>query len=270
MRSAASRTVVWLSLGAAVLLTVFPLYWTFVMATQDPVKSFGSPRLLYRPDFSAFGRVWSDQGFVSAAVMSLETAAITVAIALVIAIPAAYVITVRRVRGRSALLGWLFVAYLFPDFIVAIPLYAILQNVGLFDRPLGLALAYQAFMAPLSVWLLMSFFRAVPHDLAEAATLDGCGAWAILRRIYLPLAGPGIATTAILVAISVWNEVTVALALTSSNPTVPIVVAAYKGYAALKWDELGAAALLSMAPVIAFAAFGQRYIVRGLTAGIDR
>jgi len=260
----------WAYLALALVLTVFPLYWTFVIATRPPVASFGTPEFIFEPDFSALVAVWESNGFIQAALMSLGTVLLTVAVTLVITVPAAYILTRRNVRGHVGLVAWLFIAYLFPDFLIAIPMYAILQNVGLFDTPAGLALAYQGFMVPLSMWLLLAFFAAIPDELAQASTLDGCTAWGTLRHIYLPLVVPGIATVAILMAVEIWNEVTIALALTSQNPTVPIVVASFKGYAAMQWDKLGSASLISMVPVIIFAVFAQRYIVRGLTAGIER
>ncbi|CAN5257013.1 carbohydrate ABC transporter permease [soil metagenome] len=260
----------WIYLAIALIVTIFPLYWVFCIATQDPVKSFGVPRFFFVPDFSAFAVVWNDQGFGPAALMSASTVAITLALTLAVTVPAAYILTRRKVRSSTGLLGWLFVAYLFPDFLVAIPLYSVLQSLGLYDTAPGLAIAYQAATIPLAMWLLLAFFRTVPVELAEAATLDGCSSWMTLRHVYLPLLVPGIATTSIIIAVNVWNEVTIALALTSSHPTIPILASSYKGYAAVHWDQVGAASLLSALPVLLFAVFAQRYIVRGLTAGVER
>jgi len=256
-----------ITLAIAVFVTIAPFYWIFVLSTQDPASSFGEPRFFYHPSFSAFKTVWSDRDFLAATRMSVITGALTVLISLAVSIPAAYILVKRKVRKRSGLLSWLFIAYLFPDFIIALPLYSVLQNMGLYDTSIGLALAYQGFMAPLAMWLLMAFFKAVPDEIGQAAKIDGCSEWATLRRIYLPVVRSGVATVAILVAINVWNEVTIALALTSSNPTLPIVVSSYKGYAALRWDQLSAAILLSVIPVLIFAAFAQKQIVRGLTEG---
>ncbi|BBY66564.1 carbohydrate ABC transporter permease [Mycolicibacterium helvum] len=260
----------WTFLGMAVLLTLFPLYWTFCIATQDPVATFGEPRFIFTPRFSAFETVWNDQGFIQALGMSALTVGITLVITMVVVIPAAFILTRREVRARTGLLAWLFVAYLFPDFLVAIPLYSVLQSIGLYDTALGLALAYQTAAVPLAMWLMLAFFRALPPELSEAATLDGCSTWRTLRYVSLPLVIPGIATTAIILAVNMWNEVTIALALTSANPTIPILASRYKGYASVHWDQLAAAALLTSAPVLLFAVFVQRYIVRGLTAGIER
>jgi len=257
-------------LSIAIIVTVFPVYWTFCIATQDPVAAFGSPKFLFVPDFSAFAIVWNDQGLADAFLMSASTVAITLTLTLAVVVPAAFILTRRRVRARTGLMGWLFVAYLFPDFLVAIPLYSVLQSIGLYDSALGLALAYQASTLPLAMWLMLAFFRTLPAELSEAARLDGCDAWQTLRHISLPLVVPGIATTAIILAVNIWNEVTIALALTSANPTIPILASHYKGYASVHWDQLAAAALMTTIPVIIFAVFAQRYIVRGLTAGVER
>ena len=257
-----------ITVAIAIFVTVAPFYWIFVLSTQDPASSFGEPRFFYHPIFSAFKTVWLDRDFIAATRMSVITGLLTVLISLAVSIPAAYILVKRKVKRRSGILSWLFIAYLFPDFIIALPLYSVLQNMGLYDTSLGLALAYQGFMAPLAMWLLMAFFTAIPDELGQAAKIDGCSEWATLRRIYLPLVRPGVATVAILVAINVWNEVTIALALTSSNPTLPIVVSSYKGYAALRWDQLSAAVLLSVIPVLIFSTLAQKQIVKGLTEGI--
>jgi multiple sugar transport system permease protein len=270
VRSRAAGVAKWVFLGIAVLLTLFPLYWTFCIATQDPVKSFGKPRFIFTPNFSAFAVVWNDQGFGKALTMSALTVSATLALTLIVVVPAAFILTRRQVRARTGLMAWLFVAYLFPDFLVAIPLYSVLQSIGLYDTAPGLAIAYQTGAVPLAMWLMLAFFQALPPELSEAATLDGCNAWRTLRYVSLPLVVPGIATTAIILAVNMWNEVTIALALTSANPTIPILASRYKGYASVHWDQLGAAALLTSAPVVVFAVFAQRYIVRGLTAGIER
>ena len=257
-----------IAIAGALIATIEPLYWIFILSTQDPAASFGRPKFFYYPNFSSFSTVWSDRDFIAATRMSIVTGLLTVSIALLVTIPAAYILTKRQVRRKSGLLGWFFVAYLFPDFIIALPLYSVLQNMGLYDTAIGLALAYQGFMAPLSMWLFMAFFKTIPEELGQAAKIDGCSEWVTLRRIYLPLIRPGVATVAILVAINVWNEVTISLALTSSNPTVPIVVSAYKGYAALRWDQLSAAILLSVIPVLIFSTLAQKQIVKGLTEGV--
>lgn len=260
----------WLAIAVAVIATLFPLYWLVVLATQDTAQSVGDFKVFYAPRLDAFSTVWGDDTFLASMAMSVFVVVLTVLISLLVAVPAAYILTRFNLRGRTSVVGWLLISYLLPDFVIALPLYAIYQNIGLYDTAPGLAVAYQVFMAPLAMWLLLGFFRDVPEEMAEAATLDGCGNLAILFRIYLPVVGPGIATTAVLIATTVWNEVTIALALTFNHPTVPIAVASYRGYGSVEWDTLAAAALIATAPVVLFAVFAQRFIVRGLTAGVGK
>jgi ABC-type glycerol-3-phosphate transport system permease component len=260
----------WVLLGIAVIATVFPLYWTVVLATRSTADAFGDPSFVYLPSFDSFATVWQNQDFVASIGMSAAVVSVTVAIVLLITVPAAYILTRRNVRARTGIIAWLLIAYLLPDFLIAIPLYSLYQNMGLYDSVLGLALAYQVFMAPLAMALLLKFFQDVPKEIAEAAHVDGCTEFQTLVRIYLPVVMPGIATTAILVAITVWNEVTIALALTASHPTVAIAVTTYKGYASIQWDQLAAASLVAVLPVLVFAMLAQRMIVRGLTAGMGK
>jgi ABC-type glycerol-3-phosphate transport system permease component len=267
--SLTTRLARWIVVTLALIATAIPLLWTIVLATRDTASAVAGD--IFAPlDFSAFIAVWQSSDFVASLLMSLSVVALTTALSLAVTIPAAYALVRFRMRARTGLLLWLLIAYLLPDFLVAIPMYALLQNIGLYDTPLGLALAYQVFMTPLAMWLLLRFFADVPAELAEAAQMDGASHWQTLLRIHLPVVRPGIATTAVLIAITVWNEVTIALALTLQNPTVPIAVAAYKGYAAIQWNELAAASLLAMAPVVLFAVFAQRHIVRGLVAGAGK
>ena len=152
-----------------------------------------------------------------------------------------------------------------------IPMYVLYQSIGLYDTQIGLALIYQVFAVPFAVWLIQAFFFEVPRDLGDAARVDGGSELQVLTRIYLPLAAPGIAATAVLVGINMWNEVTIALSLTfDQSRTVTIAVAGFRGYAAIRWQEMAAAAVMAVVPMIAFAALAQRYLVKGLTFGAVR
>jgi ABC-type glycerol-3-phosphate transport system permease component len=257
-------------LALAVFGTLLPLYWLFVLSTRPAADAFSGPKLFVKPDFGAYGEVWASHDFRDAMWMSSKVVLLSIVITLLVAIPAAYSWTRFQVRGQRYVMAWLLLAYLLPEFLLAIPLYAIYQNVHLYDTAFGLAFTYQVFMVPLAVWLLLRFFAEVPLDLAEAAHMDGCSNFQVLIKIYIPLVGPGIATTAILAAIWVWNEVSLALALTFNHPTVPIAVASYRGYAAIKWDQMTAAAIIGIIPVLILALFVQRQIVRGLTAGTGK
>lgn len=257
-----------IAIGATVV-TLFPLYWLFVISTKTPRDAFKSPPdLLYVPDFSKYLSIWSSAGFGHAFLNSVIVVAAGVVLSLLIATPAAYAIIRFRVRGGRWVKLWLLLAYTTPEFLFVIPMYVLYQSVGLYDTQIGLALIYQVFSVPFAVWLVQSFFMEVPRELGDAARVDGCSDLQSLLRIYLPLAAPGLAATAVLVGINMWNEVTIALSLTFEDAkTVTIAVAGFRGYAAIRWQEMAAAAVTAVLPMLVFAALAQRYLVKGLTFG---
>jgi ABC-type glycerol-3-phosphate transport system permease component len=252
-----------------IVLTLLPLYWLFVISTKTPAEAFKTPPdLLYVPDFSKYISIWQTADFGRAFTNSLIVVVLGVVLALLVATPAAYALVRFRVRGGRFVRLWLVVAYSSPEFLVIIPMYVLYQQIGLFDTQIGLAIIYQLFALPFAVWLLQSFFSEVPAELGDAARIDGCSHLGALLRVYLPLAAPGIAATAILVGVNIWNEITIALSLTfDQSKTVQVAVADYRGYGAIQWQEMAAAAMTAVIPMVVFAGIAQRYLVKGLTLG---
>jgi len=253
----------------AIGLTLFPLYWLFLISTKKPVDAFKTPPdLIYIPDFSKYAEIWQQGDFAAAFFNSVIVVGFGVVLALVIAVPAAYAIVRFKIRAGRWLALWLLLAYALPEFLFVIPMFVLYQQIGLFDTQIGLALIYQVFAVPFAVWIIQAFFSEVPHDLGDAARVDGCTEFQSLIRVYLPLAAPGIAATGVLVGIVMWNEVTIALSLTfDDSRTVTIAVAGYRGYAALRWQEMAAASVTAIIPMLVFALVAQRYLVKGLTFG---
>ena len=254
---------------AATIATLFPLYWLFVISTKVPRDAFKSPPdLISVPDFSKYLSIWSTAGFGQAFVNSVIVVVMGVTFALLVATPAAYALVRFRRRSDRLIKVWLLLAYAIPEFLFVIPMYVLYQSIGLYDSQFGLALIYQVFAVPFAVWLMQSFFMEVPRDLGDAARVDGCSELQSLLRVYLPLAAPGLAATAVLVGINMWNEVTIALSLTfDESRTVTIAVAGFRGYAAIRWQEMAAAAVVAIVPMVIFAGLAQRYLVKGLTFG---
>ena len=268
-RNRLELSAAWAVAIVAIGLTLFPLYWLFMISTKRPVDAFKSPPdLIYVPDFSKYAEIWQQGDFASAFLNSVIVVGMGVVLALVVAAPAAYAIVRFKVRAGRWLGLWLLLAYALPEFLFAIPMYVLYQQIGLFDTKIGLALIYQVFAVPFAVWLIQAFLSEVPRDLGDAARVDGCTELQSLVRVYLPLAAPGIAATGILVGIVMWNEVTIALSLTfDQSRTVTIAVAGYRGYAAMRWQEMAAASVTAIIPMLFFALVAQRYLVKGLTFG---
>ncbi|MDD2694360.1 MAG: carbohydrate ABC transporter permease [Anaerolineales bacterium] len=253
----------------AVAVTLFPIFWIFTISIKTQRDAFAVPPVwFFQPVWSNYLRIWQEVGFMQAFRNSVVITVMGVALALLLGIPAAYALNRMTFRGKRTFTVWLLVTYMFPEFLFIIPMYVLYQDLGLYDTQIGMALVYQVFVLPFAIWLLRSFFADVPVELEDAARIDGCTRWQTLRLIYFPLTAPGISATAILTAIWIWNELTIALALTFDvAKTVTVAVAGFRGYAAIDWGGMTAASIVSIIPMLIFAAIAQRYIVEGLTLG---
>ncbi len=161
---------------------------------------------------------------------------------------------------------------MFPQISIVSPLYLMLRKVGLIDTYPGLVLPYLTFAMPLTVWLLYGYFRQLPVALEEAAWIDGASRLRALFEVVLPLALPGIATTAILTFVYAWNEFLFALSFTlgPERQTVPVAIALLSGRYQVPWGQILAAAIVATLPVAVAVLVFQRRIVRSLSAGGGR
>lgn len=253
----------------AVVLTLFPILWIFGISIKTQRDAFAMPPVfIFKPIWSNYGKIWQTAGFATAFRNSIIVTSIGVLLALLIGVPAAYAMNRLPFRGKGTLSVWLLLSYMLPEFLFIIPMYVLYQKIGLYDTQIGLAIVYQVFLLPFTIWLLRGFFADVPTELEDAARIDGCTRLQTLQKVYLPLTAPGIAATAILAAIWIWNELTIALALTfETAKTVTVAVAGFRGYASIDWGAMTAASIVSIVPMFIFAALAQRYIVEGLTLG---
>lgn len=254
---------------AALAATLFPIYWVFTVSIKTEADAFASPPLwLFSPVWENYAKLWQKEIFRDSFINSLIITFSAVVLSLTLAAPAAYALCRLRPRGARAVAAWLLLAYMLPEFLFIIPMYGLYQAAGLYDTHFGMALVYQAHVVPFSVWMLRSFFAEVPRALDEAAALEGCGHWRILLQIYLPASLPGIAATAVLNAIWVWNELAVALGLTFADAqTVTVGVTSFRGYTNIDWGAMSAASIVALAPMLCLSFLVQRHIVKGLTLG---
>ena len=263
------RALAYLVSLLAILITLFPIVWLLTISFKKQRDAFSMPpKFIFEPIWEHYLSLLDKPGFVQAFSNTVIVTALGVSIAIVIAIFASYGIHRFRFRGKQLFGVWLLLAYMLPEFLFVIPMYVLLQRVGFYDTHIGLALVYQVHSLPFAVWLIRSFFKEVPAELDDAARIDGCGQIGTLRHVYIPLAAPGIAATAILTAIWIWNELTIALSLTFSEAqTITVAVASFRGYTSMAWGPMSAASIVAIAPMLLFAIFAQKYIVKGLTLG---
>jgi ABC-type glycerol-3-phosphate transport system permease component len=166
-------------------------------------------------------------------------------------------------------LAFVLAVAMFPQISIVSPLYLVLRELRLLNTYPGLVLPYLTFAMPLTIWLLVGFFRQLPAELEEAALVDGAGRLRTLREIILPLAWPGLATTAILTFLYSWNEFLFALSFTlgPERQTVPVAIMLFRGQYQVPWGEILAAAIVATAPVAAIVLVAQRRIIAALTSG---
>ena len=267
--ASAGRVWAYLFTAAMVAISVFPVYWVFTVALKSRRDGLANPPLwVFDPTAAHFVKLWSHDTFKFTFLNSIIVTTAGVVIALAIAAPTAFVLARLRLKGQKLIGIWLVLAYVLPEFLFVLPMFTLYQWLGLYDTHAGLALMYQVHVLPLSIWLLTSFFREIDPAIDEAARIEGCSDFQILVRVYIPCTLPGIAATAILDAIWIWNELAIALGLTFSKAqTVTLGVTSFRGYAALDWGAMTAASIIAIIPMLIFAVIAQKHIVAGLTRG---
>ena len=201
---------------------------------------------------------------------SLVVALASTALVLVVGTLAAYSLAWRRMAGmfRAVFLGWTLVFNVIPPITLVGPWYVIFRELGMFDTLGALILTHIVINLPMTIWLMMTAFGNIPRELEQAAIMDGCRRTTAFRKVLLPLAVPGLIAAGLLAFIFSWSEFSIALNLTAKDTmTVPVAIAAYAGQYEIQHGEMAAASVLSAVPAIVLMFVGQRFIVRGLTAG---
>lgn len=259
-----------LAIALLALGTAFPLYWTLA-SSFTPEASLLEPARLIPAATTAehYVRLFTERDFWTPIRNSLIVAGTTTLLCVTVGALCAYALARLEFPGKTPILAFVLAVSMFPQISIVPPLYALLGRVGLIDTYPGLVLPYLTFAMPLSVWLLVGFFRQLPRELEEAAMVDGAGRVRTLVSVVLPLARPGLATTAIIAFIYCWNEFLFALSFTvgPDRQTVPVAIAMFRGQYQVPWGQILAAAVVATAPVTLLVLFFQRHIVRGLTAG---
>jgi len=200
---------------------------------------------------------------------SFQVGIITTAILLIISSLAGYAFARLTFPGRTFLLILLLMLRMLPGIVLAVPVFIMATKTRLLDTKLLLIIVYTAFNAPFSVWLLSVFFQEVPQELEDAALVDGCTRFQLIRRIYIPLALPAIATVGVLVFLAIWNEFLfgVLLTTTTAAKTAPVALASLISARDTRWGIMTAGGILQTIPALAVVIFMQRYIIKGLTFG---
>lgn len=207
--------------------------------------------------------------FLRYALNSTMVAVATTIIGLSLACTAAYALSRFRFAGRRMGLATFLAVQMFPGTLLLMPLYVILDKLGLLNELLGLVLVYSTTAIPFCVWTLKGYFDSLPRELEEAARLDGASSFGIFWKIMLPLAKPGIAVTALFSFMTAWNEFILASTFLTDDSayTLPVLLKSSVGQYSADWGLFAAGAVLTSLPVMALFYFLQGFLVGGLTAG---
>lgn len=200
---------------------------------------------------------------------SVKVAVLATALTLAVGIPAGFILSRERFRGRIPLLTTLLVVQMLSPVVLLLPLYSLVEHLGMLDSHLGLVLTYASIQVPFTVWVLKNFFDAVPRALFEAARIDGASRLRTLVSIALPLVAPGLAATTVFNLAAFWSEFALALVLIDSQSryTIPVGIFSLQSAYQTEWQLVAAASIIGLVPMMAGFVFLQRYFIAGLTAG---
>lgn len=255
----------------AMLVSLVPFYWLINTSLKTGADLSSGSLYPTNASLNNYLDVLQDGEFLTALGNSLIVGAVTTTLALTFASFAAYALARLKLPRKGLLLGLVLSVTTFPVISIAAPMFKIWSDIGLYDTLLGLIIPKLTFALPMAIFVLTSFFREIPFELEESALIEGATPFSAFRKVILPLAVPGIATTAILVFISVWNEFLLAVTLTSTPDarTVPVAIAYFSGVS--EFDNpigtISAASVLVTLPLVALVLVFQKRIVAGLTAG---
>jgi arabinogalactan oligomer/maltooligosaccharide transport system permease protein len=200
---------------------------------------------------------------------SFVVAGCTTVVGVLLSCTAAYALSRFRFPGRSASLGTFLLVQMFPSTLLMLPLYVLMNHLGLLNRTAGLVIVYATTAIPFCVWTLKGYFDTLPRELEEAARMDGAGTAGIFFRIVLPLSRPAIAVTALFSFMTAWNEFILAGTFMTDERsyTLPVLLHHYIGEYHAEWGHFAAGAILTSLPVMVLFYVLQRFLVGGLTAG---
>jgi multiple sugar transport system permease protein len=259
------------------LIFLLPFAW-LVVASITPEKDLLSKPLDWIPNHVSLFRyqhLIDANGaeryltFRSALGNSIIIATCTVLISMIVGVFGAYALARLRFRAQRPTLLVFLSTYMVPPIALVVPLYLIMANLSLLNTKQGLVIVYCTFTTPFVIWLMSNFFRTIPHELEDAARVDGCTRLGALFRVILPLAVPGLLATALFAFLVAWDEFLYALIFTSTtaSKTVPVAISEFTGRYSTDFGLQAAGGLLAALPPVLIALAFQRYITGGLSAG---
>ena len=251
------------------LVLFFPLGWLVLTAFKTELQAISVPPLWwFPPTLDNFAEVQERSDYLLYAKNSVVTSVVSTLLGLALASPAAYSMAFFKGKHTKDILMWMLSTKMMPAVGALVPIYVLAQRAELLDTQLGLIIIFTLSNLPIMVWMLYSQFKEIPHEILEAARMDGATLWQEFYRVLLPLAVGGMASTGLLCLVLSWNEAFWSLNLSSAKAgTLATLIASYSSPEGLFWAKLSAASLMAIAPIVVFGWFSQKQLVQGLTFG---
>jgi multiple sugar transport system permease protein len=254
-----------------VLVIMFPFFWQINTSLKSPDQLYKMPPAwipspLYTGSYIA---TFTKHPFTIYLENSLIVATATTLYSIVMGSLCAYAVARLNFKGKKLILMLVLSVSMFPAIAILSPLYILLRDFNLLNTFEGLILPYTTHGLPLTIWILASFYKDIPAELEESARIDGASRMGAFWRVIIPLAAPGMFTTAILVFIGAWNEFLFAFSFMSKDimRTVPVGIAMFPGEHDIPWGDISAASVIVTVPLIIMVLLFQRRIISGLTSG---
>tara|TARA_A200000113_G_C8832449_1_gene344174 strand:- start:659 stop:1402 length:744 start_codon:yes stop_codon:yes gene_type:complete len=243
--------------------------WMFLTSIKTEMQSISIPPLIFfEPTLENFFIVQERTNYFKYAFNSVITAVFSTALALLIAIPAAYSFAFAPSKYTRDILLWMLSTKMMPAVGVLMPIYLITQKLGLLDTQIALIIIFAMMNLPIIIWMLFSYFKEIPKEILEAVRIDGASTYQQIKTIILPLSWGGLTSTALLSIVLSWNEAFWSINLTADDAgTLTALVASFSKPEGLYWAKLSAVSVMSCGPIIVLGWFTQKQLVRGLTFG---
>ncbi len=250
-------------------ISLMPVIWTFLTSIKSNVDAWSMPpKVLFKPSMKNYNSVIYQKGFGKFILHSVIVGVSSIIFSLFLGVPLAYAFARSKFPLKNTLFIFVFLAYILPPIILAIPLYVIGARLKLLDKYIIIIITHTTFCLAFTVWMMRGFFEEVPREVEENALIDGCNYFGAFFNITLPIVKSGLAATVIFCFILSWNDFMYALVLTGvKTRTVPVAIAMFLTPHGMFWGEMSAANCLAIIPVFLFAVFFQRHLVRGMTLG---
>ena len=257
------------------LLTLFPIYWLFVISVKPAVELFSTPDIILSdPYWQNYVDVWTDRTLRGYMANSLIISSGNALLCTTLGFFACYALTRFNMGGKESIFFWTITNRMAPPAVFLLPLFLLMTQVyrvgdfTLLDTRIGMILVYCTFNLPFAIWTLRPTLDGIPRELDEAAYVDGASSWKVISEVVFPLCRPGLAVTLILTWVFAWNEYLLAATLTNFNArTLTTGLSEYVTTTGTEWGIMAAISVFTLIPALIVFTLVQRHIVAGLTFG---